>query len=947
MITFNYIRYIRNTTSFITFIIILSFMLLSGCAEKHSDKKPPRAVAGVLDLRNWNFKKDGPILLRGEAEFYWKKILKPDDFTAEGKNAKPDYIHIPGTWKGQVFQGKTLPGPGYATYRLTILLNHAENILAMKLLDMSEAHVIHINGSIVESRGIIGTDINTTTPAFTRGMTSFSSTGIDRLEMIINASNYLEKLGAAQIILGRDVDIHQISENEIASDLFLFSSILLMGLYHLSIFLFRRKDKSPLYFGIYCLLIAYFTIYNGERFIFNIFPGIEWVITNRLLHLSVYISVVFFGMFLYELFPQEFIKPVVRILQICGTLFSLVVITTPLSIYPHTMMPYQVILILACVYTIYALIMAARHRRDGAIIFLAGFFILFLTVINDVLSDNKIIHTGNIIPFGLFIFIFSQTYILSIRFSRSFSSVERLSDELQKTNRQLFNTWNYLINVFNSIPSILVSVDKDGIITQWNTAAERFNGIPAAEAISKSLWEIMPYLRGYREVFDTVIKSSRPEELLMESFEIKGETKYMNISINPLLYEGDDGAVIRVDDITELEKKDSQLRQAQKMETVGTLAGGLAHDFNNVLGGITGAISLIKHDLGKKEINMSRVMEMIKLLEESSCRAADMVHQLLTLSKKHELTLSPVDLNHTIERVLKICSNTFDKSIEIKPIYYDGTVMVKADPAQMEQVALNLCVNASHAMTIMKKEGETIGGALIVSIDRLYADKFFCKTHPEADPGCYWMISYRDTGVGMDLKTMSKIFDPFFTTKKTEKGTGLGLAMVYNIVQQHGGFVDVYSEPGIGSTFNVFLPELEGDSGSIRAADMEQTISSGSGLVLVVDDEEIIRFTATSILEECGYDVITASNGEEAMDLFRNRHGEIRAVLLDVAMPKKSGAETFEEMKNIDPAVKILLTSGFKMDDRVQKLLARGVNDFIQKPYSMVELSKKMKKIIG
>ncbi len=395
MIIINHRYYSGNHTFIITWIIILFFMSLSGCAEKHSGKKPPLAVAGVLDLRNWDFKKDGPLVLRGEIEFYWMKNLKPEDFRLIEKTGNPDYIKLPGPWKGQVLRGKKLPGPGYATYRLTILLNHTTEVLAMKFLEMSEAHVIYINGIKIESRGITGTDIKTTTPAYSRGIVSFSTTGKDRLEMIINASNYLEKLGAAKILLGMDEDVQQIRENKIATDLFLFSTILLMGLYHLSMFLFRRKDKSPLYFGIYCLLIAYFTIYNGERFIFNIFPGLDWPIANRLMHLSVYISVVFFGMFLHELFPQEFIKPVVRILQICGTIFSLIVLAAPISIYPLTMMPFQIILLLACMYTIYALILAAKHGRDGAVTFLAGFFILFLTVVNDVLSDNKIIHTGN------------------------------------------------------------------------------------------------------------------------------------------------------------------------------------------------------------------------------------------------------------------------------------------------------------------------------------------------------------------------------------------------------------------------------------------------------------------------------------------------------------------------------------------------------------------------
>ncbi len=922
-------------------------MAHAGCGEKRSGKEPPIAVAGVLDLRGWDFTADGPLVLRGEAEFYWMRYLKPDDFRTPGKAGSPDYVMIPGTWKGQLLKEEKLPGPGHATYRLTVLLNNGADILAMKILEMSEAHQIFINGAIMDARGVIGTDLATSKPAYSRETMSFSARGTDRLEIIINASNYLEKLGAGEILLGRDADILDARERSVAADLFLFSTILLMGLYHISMFLFRRKDRSPLYFGIYCMLIAYFTLYNGERFVFAAFPGITWSLANRLMHLSVFLSVIFFAMFLRELFPDEFKKPAVLFLQVCGTLFSLVAVAAPVSVYPRTMMPFQLVIIAACVYSIYALILAARHGKDGSMIFLAGFFFLFLTVINDVLSDNKIIHTGNIIPLGLFIFIFSQTCILSIRFSRSFASVERLSGELQEKNLQLYSTWNYLIRVFNSVPSILVSVDRDGAVTEWNTAAVRFTGVSAAEAASKYLWDIMPFMKEYRGMFNRVMETSRPEERHMEGLEINGEKKTINISINPLVFDDNRGAVIRVDDVTEMERKDSQLRQAQKMETVGTLAGGLAHDFNNVLGGITGAASLIKHDIGKKEINMPRIMEMIRLLEESSGRAADIVQQLLTLSRQHEPALSQVDLNMSVKHVLKLCANTFDKSIEIAGEACHEPAMVRADPVQVEQVILNLCVNASHAMTIMRKEGDPPGGALTVSISRVFADRFFCDTHPEAKPGHYWMISHRDTGVGMDSKTISKIFDPFFSTKKTGTGTGLGLAMVYTIVRQHGGFVDVYSEPGYGSTFNVFLPALKNGSVPGNDAGDEERVETGSGTVLIVEDEEVIRTATMHMLEECGYRVITAANGEEGIAVYRERHEEIRAVLLDMAMPRKSGFETYTELKTINPAVKILLTSGFRQDERVQKLIALGVEDFIQKPYSMIELSKKVKKVIG
>ncbi|MCK7484645.1 MAG: response regulator [Bacillus subtilis] len=242
-------------------------------------------------------------------------------------------------------------------------------------------------------------------------------------------------------------------------------------------------------------------------------------------------------------------------------------------------------------------------------------------------------------------------------------------------------------------------------------------------------------------------------------------------------------------------------------------------------------------------------------------------------------------------------------------------------------------------MTIMRKPDEHQGGTLSVSIEMIRADRHFCNAHPEAVEGDYWVFGVRDDGVGMDSRTVSKIFDPFFTTKEKGKGTGLGLAMVYNIVQQHKGFIDVYSEVGIGTTFHVYLPVFEGADQENSKED-ETNVPQGEGIVLVVDDEAIIRQTAKAILEECGYTVITAGNGEEGVEVFRKRHSELKAVLLDMVMPKKSGKEAFLEMKQIQPAVRVLMASGFRQDERVQAVLDLGAAGFIQKPYTLKKLAQ-------
>ncbi|MEA2101887.1 MAG: response regulator, partial [Thermodesulfobacteriota bacterium] len=489
---------------------------------------------------------------------------------------------------------------------------------------------------------------------------------------------------------------------------------------------------------------------------------------------------------------------------------------------------------------------------------------------------------------------------------------------------------------------MLVSVTPEGIITQWNTATERHTGIQASDAIDTGVWGALPFFKPYMDVLNTVVQTGKPVDLPRQKVSAF-EERYLSISIAPLTYDQTSGAVILIDDVTEMAMKDAQLIQAQKMETVGNLAGGLAHDFNNVLGGIIGTISLMRYSDAHKSMNSEKFSSRIDLIERSANRAVDLVQQLLALSKKQELSLAPVDLNLSTKHVLKICQNTFDKSIVIEAEYFPEPAVIMADPAQVEQVLLNLCVNASHAMTIMRGGQEEPGGTLSLTIKRIHADHYFCSTHPEAKTGHYWVLNVRDTGVGMEARTIAKIFDPFFTTK--EIGTGLGLAMVSNIIQQHDGFLDIYSEFGSGTSFNLFFPEQEGVTAGAEVVKTDEFLHLGSGTILVVEDDEIIRKTASTMLEECGYEVITATDGKAAVFVFEKRHHEIKGVLMDMAMPRMSGKEAYIRMKKIAPGIKVLLTSGFKQDQRVQDVFEMGVDGFIQKPYSMPDLIKKVREV--
>ena len=520
--------------------------------------------------------------------------------------------------------------------------------------------------------------------------------------------------------------------------------------------------------------------------------------------------------------------------------------------------------------------------------------------------------------------------------------------EIVEAEQELQQTKRYLDNVFNSLSSMLISVDQEGVITQWNTAAEKYIGVPADWAVSKKVWDVIPFLRFYQDQLEQVFRSRKTFELYREPMIIgKGEPKYLDISVYPLAYQGLAGSVIRMDDVTELEKKDRQLIQAQKMETVGSLAGGLAHDFNNVLGGIVGTVSLLKYLLEKdKTVSIEKMMSSVETIEKGACRAGNLVNQLLTLSRKKEPLFVSVDLNEAVNDVMQICENTFDKSIKLEISYHDKKAMVWADTTQIQQVVLNLCINASHAMTLMRKMDDPQGGTLSVSILDFYADQYFCASQPEAIEGNYWVLKIKDTGVGIEPKFISRIFDPFYTTKTKTQGTGLGLAMVYNIVKQHRGFIDVESHPGIGTTFSIYFPQLEEQKFHDTKPLELEALTPGTGLILIVDDEESLRLTLKEILETCGYNVLLAEDGRQGLKIFKQRCNEIKLILLDLAMPNMSGKDSYIEMKKIFPSVKVLVISGFKHDQRVREIRELGVNGYLAKPFTMAELSRKIAEVI-
>ncbi len=506
--------------------------------------------------------------------------------------------------------------------------------------------------------------------------------------------------------------------------------------------------------------------------------------------------------------------------------------------------------------------------------------------------------------------------------------------ERRAAEQEVQSARQYLAGVFNSLPSVLITATGAGVITQWNAAAEKYAGVPAEYAVGRDIAQVAPWFAGFRQHIKAVVGSHAAHRFKTIQ-ECSFGTVYFDVTLFPLDIDHSSDILIRMDDVTELELKDQQLRQAQKMEIVGMLAGGIAHDFNNVLCGITGSLSLLRSKLGAgSTVTAGQIDRFLDLMQNAGSRAVNLVKQLLSLSRKKECLVVQFDLNKGLRQAVDLCRNTFETCVEIRLDLQEKKAVLSADPTQIEQVILNLLVNAYHAMTIMRPPGQQPGGRLSVWLGRPAPDESFLPPGAAAADGGFWKLAVSDTGIGIDRQQQEHIFDPFFTTKQDDRGTGLGLTMVAAIVKQQGGFINVRSEEGAGATFNVYLPEGDQDVAA-PALDAAEEVPSGEGLVLIADDELIARQVLKMILESFGYSVVSAEDGPQALELFEKNKAEVKAVFLDLIMPRLSARDTYVAIKEIDPLATVIIISGLADDERIDELLGLGVHGFLEKPLTV------------
>lgn len=537
-------------------------------------------------------------------------------------------------------------------------------------------------------------------------------------------------------------------------------------------------------------------------------------------------------------------------------------------------------------------------------------------------------------------FVLSAIRDISDR-KRIAEELRRANEELhQKTAEQLGESRSRLASIIDSSEDAILSKDLNGIITSWNRGAERIYGYTQEEIIGKHISLLTPSDRP-DEIAEILRKIARGESTEhYESVRVTKDGHHLNVSISvsPLRDAAGNiaGASAIVRDITAQKRTEGQLRQAQKMEAIGRLAGGVAHDFNNILAIINACTEFLR-DRIDPAAEPSRYVDNIKKAIE---RGSALTKQLLAFSRTSAIQPRVLDLNERLKDIGKLLRPLMGEDVEILIASKSPSAVVEADPGQLDQVVVNLAVNARDAMPR--------GGKFILETGAVKFDEAFADQHQAMAAGKYVVLAVSDTGFGMDEATISRIFEPFFTTKELGKGTGLGLATVYGIVKQSAGHILVYSEPGHGTTFKIYLPSADHKIGLASPPEAEAVSPKRKGTtILLVEDDEIMRGLTRQILQEHGYAVVEADDGKSALEWVASHPAPIDLLLTDVVMRRMSGPELVERLTASHPTLKVVFMSGYTGELIAEReMLKRGIT-LLEKPFSRTALLNTIHATLG
>jgi PAS domain S-box-containing protein len=822
----------------VAWALVLTISLLplaASCQLVAPQRMAPEAVGGVLNLSGWDFVTDGPVNLSGEWEFYWQQHLDPHDFARSNPSPRTGYIRLPGYWNGYDVDGKTLSGDGYATYRLRVQLKPANRHIALRLLEISTAYSLYLNGEKVGTAGVAGKNRQTTVPRYSPQIVDFK-VEFNPLEIILQVSNFHHRRGGIWegVQLGSEQDIRSLQEGMLGLDLFLLGSILIMGLYHLALFWFRKKERSALYFGIFCFLILVRLLTTGERYLLKILPSISWELMVRLEYLSFYLAVPAFALFMRSIF-QDFSRRIFIVIAGMAGAFACVVVLAPPRLFSYTLNAYEIFTLAVAGYGFYVIMRALPRKKVESLVFLCGFIILSLAMINDMLHVERVIQTGFYAPFGLFVFILSQASLLSFRFSKALTTVEQQGKELKQTfeaykseiidrkkaESALLMSEEKYRTILHSIEDGYYEVDLAGNMTFFNESLCRILGYSRDELLGMNNRRVMSSRTAQRvyETFNRVYRTGEAAKALdWELISKEGGTKFIETSVSlmrdsqgrPIGFRG----IAR--DVTERKHAEEQaklhqqqLMQAGKMVALGTLVSGVAHEINNPNNFIMLNTPILREAWenalpvldkyyaengdfiigGMKFTEMRENMPtLFSGISDGARRIKQIVEDLKHYTRNEAADLTQgVDINAVLQSAVSLLSGMIRKFTDhFRADYGTDLPRLTGNFQRLEQVFVNLIQNACQALPDPHK-GVFVSTAYDPARSRI-------------------VIVVRDEGSGIPSENLPHIFDPLFTTRQNSGGVGLGLSISSRIVAEHGGTMFFASEVGAGTTATVRLP---------------------------------------------------------------------------------------------------------------------------------------------